>query len=403
MKKLIWIGCLSYFLIGLAHVILGSVLPVVLEHYNRDYSDSGTLIFTQFTGFLLGVLVSPWFNRRFGKRVELLIATGLLCCCELLYMALPPWGWLYIIALGAGFGFGMIEAVIGTVIISAIKENTAIAMSRLEVLFGIGALVMPLIASGLMEAGYWRISFAVVALFGVATIAFWAKGSFGEMDQVLDQRSAPEKTGTQPSKGMRAYSGRRMLILTLFIAFFFLYVGTEMSLANFMPAMLIEKLGMKEAGAALSVTCFWIAMSVGRIFAGYIAEKFEYRVYVLFSCLASAVLLLLLPFTLQVWSSFAVILMLGLAMSGIFSIALVFASKLLPGTEEATPSILIASGGVGGAVLPLLTGWSLDHMAVNETQWMFAGFAGGLLLISGLAFRIQQGNLEKTSNCPERE
>ncbi|RUT35634.1 MFS transporter [Paenibacillus zeisoli] len=395
MRKLIWIGCLSYFLIGLAHVVLGSVLPVVLEHYKRDYSQGGTLIFAQFAGFLVGVLVSPWFNRRFGKRGGLLIAIGLLCCSELLYMMLPPWGWMYVIALGAGFGFGMIEAVIGTVIISAIKENTAVAMSRLEVLFGIGAMVMPLIASGLIEAGYWRMSFAVVALFAMATLGFWAKGSFGEMDQVLDQRAAPEENGVSSSLGMRAYQGKNLLVLILFIIFFFLYVGTEMSLANFMPAMLIEKMGMKESGAALSVTCFWIAMSVGRIFAGYIAEKFQYRVYVLFSCLASVLLLILLPFTEQVWSSFAVVLLLGLAMSGIFSITLVFASKLLPGTEEATPSILIASGGVGGALLPLLTGWSLDHLAVNQTQWMFAGFAAGLLLISVLAFRLQQASHDK--------
>ncbi|WP_256203066.1 MFS transporter [Paenibacillus pini] len=131
-----------------------------------------------------------------------------------------------------------------------------------------------------------------------------------------------------------------------------------MSLANFMPAILIEKIGMNEAGAALSVTCFWVAMSFGRIFAGVIAEKIHYHVYVLYSCAATLLLLLLFPFTSHVWSAFAVILLLGLFMSGIFSIALVFASKMLQGREESTPSILIASGGVGGALLPLIMGWS---------------------------------------------
>ncbi|MDQ0723017.1 fucose permease [Paenibacillus sp. W4I10] len=158
MKKLLWIGCLSYFLIGLAHVVLGSILPVALEHYGKDYSQGGTLIFAQFAGFLGGVLLSPWLNRRFGKRGGLLIATALLCIAELSYMLLPPWGWMFVIAPAAGFGFGMVEAVIGTIIIAAIKDNTAVAMSRLEVLFGIGAMVMPLIASGLIAAGYWRLS-----------------------------------------------------------------------------------------------------------------------------------------------------------------------------------------------------------------------------------------------------
>lgn len=59
MKKLIWIGCLSYFVIGLAHVVLGSILPVLLQHYDQNYSAGGELIFSQFAGFLAGVLVSP--------------------------------------------------------------------------------------------------------------------------------------------------------------------------------------------------------------------------------------------------------------------------------------------------------------------------------------------------------
>ncbi|WP_418040220.1 MFS transporter [Paenibacillus xylanilyticus] len=185
------------------------------------------------------------------------------------------------------------------------------------------------------------------------------------------------------------YRGRNLALMILFVAFFFLYVGTEMSLANFMPAILIEKMNMKEAGAALSVTCFWIAMSVGRLFAGYIAEKFQYRVYILYSCLAAVLLMAIFPFTNQIWSAFLIILLLGLAFSGVFSIALVFASKMLPGTEESTPSILIASGGVGGAILPLLTGWSLDHLDVNQSTWMLALFAGGLLVISLVTYQWQ--------------
>lgn len=402
MKKLLWIGCLSYFLIGLAHVVLGSILPVALEHYGKDYSQGGTLIFAQFAGFLGGVLLSPPLNRRFGKRGGLLIAAALLCIAELSYMLLPPWGFMFVIAPAAGFGFGMIEAVIGTIIIAAIKENTAVAMSRLEVLFGIGAMVMPLIASGLISAGYWRMSFLVVAVCSALTFLFWARMSFGELDPALSRRppdaaaghthamEASDSVSLSGSKTTSStYRGRNLALMILFVAFFFLYVGTEMSLANFMPAILIEKMNMKEAGAALSVTCFWIAMSVGRLFAGYIAEKFQYRVYILYSCLAAVLLMAIFPFTNQIWSAFLIILLLGLAFSGVFSIALVFASKMLPGTEESTPSILIASGGVGGAILPLLTGWSLDHLDVNHSTWMLALFATGLLVISLVAYQWQ--------------
>ncbi|WP_348272575.1 MFS transporter [Paenibacillus sp. BIHB 4019] len=392
MKRLIWLGCLSYFIIGLAHVVLGSVLPVALEHYGKAYSEGGTLIFTQFGGFLVGVLLSPWLNRHLGKRGGLLLAFGMLFAAEFMFMLLPPWGWLYAIAIVAGFGFGMIEAVIGTIIIAAVKNQTAVAMSRLEVFFGVGAMVMPLIASGLIWANYWKLSFLVVSFFAILTLFLWAKGSFGELDAVLKKSVAAAAAERKQAKraGKPLYQGKEWVIFSLFIVFFFLYVGTEMSLANFMPAILIEKLGMKEAGATLSVTCFWIAMAFGRLFAGVIAEKIKYRVYIMASCGATVLLFILFPFMNQIWSAFAVILLLGLAMSGVFSIALVFSSKLLPGAEESTPSFMIAAGGVGGAVLPLTMGWGLDHLQVNQSVWLLAAFSAGLIVLSVIAFQLDR-------------
>ncbi|MFB9326705.1 sugar MFS transporter [Paenibacillus aurantiacus] len=389
MKKLIVLGCLSYFLIGLAHVVLGSVLPVALDHYDQAYSAGGMLIFTQFAGFLVGVLLSPALSRRIGKKGSLLLAIGLLFAAETLYLFLPPWGWMYAIAVCAGFGFGMIEAVIGTIIISAVTHQTAVAMSRLEVFFGVGALLMPLAASGLIAAGQWRYSFLLIALFALVTFALWARGSFGALDEALGRPEAASNAGGG-KRTSSLYAGRSLGILVLFILFFFLYVGMEMSLANFMPVILIEKLGMNESSAALSVACFWIAMSIGRLFAGHVAERFHYRNYVLFSSIAALLFLILFPGANAVWSSFALILLLGFALSGLFSIALVFSSKLLPGTEESTPSLMIASGGVGGALLPLLTGWLLDEVGPSASAWLFAALAALLVVISLIAYGLQR-------------
>lgn len=392
MKKLIWIGCLSYFVIGLAHVVLGSILPVLLKHYDQNYSAGGQLIFSQFAGFLAGVLVSPLLNRRFGKRGGIIIATALLLTAEIAYAFLPPWGWMYVIAVAAGFGFGMIEAVIGTIIIGAVTEGTAIAMSRLEVLFGIGALVMPLIASPLIATGAWRLAFLIVAGFSLISLILWGRGHFGNLQRILDER-APRKvlvtSHSSQSSTQLPYKGKQWILLGIFILFFFLYVGTEMSLVNFMPAIFIAKLGMTESAAALTVTFFWLAMSTGRLFAGVIAEKISYRVYILSSCLLTLLLLTLFPFTENRVAAFIVILLLGLFMSGIFSIALVFSSKMLPGAEESTPSIMIAAGGVGGALLPLFMGWSMDHLKVAQTAGLLAGFAAFLFLLTIAAWRFQ--------------
>ncbi|CAM4514118.1 MFS transporter [Paenibacillus macerans] len=387
MKRLIWLGCWSYLLIGLAHVVVGSLMPNLLEQYGKDYSAGGSLIFAQFAGFLVGVLVSPLLLAKFGKIYGLLIATGMLCTAEVCYSLLPPWEWMYAIGAVAGFGFGMIEAVIGTIILVAVTEGTAVAMSRLEVFFGLGALLMPVAAGFFIRAEAWRFSFLVVAGLAFIMLFAWGRGNFGEFRGALYAKGK-----RQDKKGgwLKQYQGARGLLLAVFIVFFFFYVGTEMSFVNFLPSLLIEKLGLDKPTAAFSVTLFWIAMTCGRLVAGIIAEKISYSRYVLWSCIVSFALIALFSLTGGKVVTYILILLFGLFMSGLFSIALVFANKLLVGAEESTPSLLIASGGVGGAVLPLIMGKTMDLGGAYASSWLLAGFLMLLALLSIFAVFIQR-------------
>ncbi|MCM3702675.1 sugar MFS transporter [Paenibacillus macerans] len=387
MKRLIWLGCWSYLLIGLAHVVVGSLMPNLLEQYGKDYSAGGSLIFAQFAGFLVGVLVSPLLLAKFGKIYGLLIATGMLCFAEVCYSLLPPWEWMYAIGAVAGFGFGMIEAVIGTIILVTVTEGTAVAMSRLEVFFGLGALLMPVAAGFFIRAEVWRFSFLIVAGLAFVMLFAWGRGNFGEFRGVLHAKG---KQQDKQGGWLKQYQGIRGLLLAVFIVFFFFYVGTEMSFVNFLPSLLIEKLGLDKPTAAFSVTLFWIAMTCGRLVAGIIAEKISYSRYVLWSCIVSFVLIALFSLTGGKAVTYILILLFGLFMSGLFSIALVFANKLLVGAEESTPSLLIASGGVGGAVLPLIMGKTMDLGGAHASSWLLAGFLMLLALLSIIAVLIQR-------------
>ncbi|MEC0182238.1 MFS transporter [Paenibacillus peoriae] len=405
MKRLLWMGSLSYFLIGLAHVVVGSLLPVLLDHYGRNYTEGGSLIFAQFSGFLAGVLLSPWLARNFGKRRSLVFALLLLCTAEMLYSLLPPWGWLYAIGAAAGFGFGMVEALIGTIVISGITQGTGAAMSRLEVFFGIGALAMPAIAGQLIALGWWRLAFPIISIFAAIAVVAWLRGSFGTLDTVLDEQehrgnNHPHSSNSPKVKASNASPIGNWRLLALFVVFFFIYVGTEMSLANFLPSMFIERLGLTQAEAALSVTCFWLAMAFGRLFTGYIADRYGYGVFVALSSLAATLLLCVFPLIKGTAGAFVLIALLGLGMSGIFSIALVFASKMMPGTEESTTSLLIGAGGVGGALLPLWLGTSMDRGGAVASAWLLAGFACILCLLGGIlyALHVRKKRLQTASS-----
>ncbi len=100
-------------LIGLAHVIIGALMPELLAHYGKDYSAGGQLVALQFFGFLIGVLAGPWFSQKLGKRGALLVSLFCMALGEMVFFTLPPWGIVLAIAPLAGFGFGMVETIIG--------------------------------------------------------------------------------------------------------------------------------------------------------------------------------------------------------------------------------------------------------------------------------------------------
>jgi FHS family glucose/mannose:H+ symporter-like MFS transporter len=145
MNRLIWVCCCFYLLIGINSVVIAALLPELLQHYGRNYADGGNLLFAQFCGLLLGVLSQPWLSKRLGRTRMLTFTLWLVFAGFLIIAVLPPWIIVLSVIPLVGFGSGIIESTIGAMIIDAVKERTAVALSRLEVFYGVGALTMPIL------------------------------------------------------------------------------------------------------------------------------------------------------------------------------------------------------------------------------------------------------------------
>ncbi len=391
MRKIIWIGCLSYLLIGLAHVVLGSVLEEMIAHYNLSYSSGSQLIFNQFAGFLVGVLLTPSISRLLGRKGVIILALVCLTIAEVVYSFLPSWGWMLAAAPVAGFGFGIVEAAIGALIIEFVVNNKAVAMSRLEVFFGLGALLMPSVAGYLIYIGLWQWSFPFVASVSLITLIIWVVFPFGKSDRMLgaDSHTNVDKNGNKPR-----YQRQTLPILIMMMLFFLIYVGLEMSLVHFFPSIIMNVTEASPSMATASLTLFWATMVVGRLFSGHLAERAGYVKYLTISSTGSLIFLILFSLMTNLWSSFAMILLLGLMMSGIFAMALIFANERMPGMAERTTSLLVAFGGIGGALLPRLIGWMLDEYSLQATQLVLISLTATLIIIITIVAKSKNHHAE---------
>ncbi|WP_046225311.1 MFS transporter [Paenibacillus dauci] len=376
MKRIFRLSCAFYFLIGITSVMLGALLPVILPHYGRDYSDGGTLLFLQFIGFLAGVLISPSLSAGIGRKRLLIVAIAAITIAYTVMGTMPSWALMVVMTIFVGFGSGIIESSIGAFTIEFAEEQKAVAMTKLDVYFGVGSMLLPALASLYIYLNVWNLSFYTVALATFVLLLFWLRMP-ADSSAHLHQDQQKDAVA---SAGKPRYTGAQLRLLSIFVLFFFVYMGIELGMMNFLPSILIESISISDSAASLSVTFFWGAITIGRLFVGRMAETMSYVPFLIGSALGSMVLISALALFTSPIMMYLLIFGVGLFISGLFSIGLVFANTLMPGMVERTTSTLIAAGGIGGSVLQYVIGWSMDRWSFGPTLWIFALFALILLI-----------------------
>ncbi|QLG05971.1 MFS transporter [Bacillus velezensis] len=389
--RLLWISCFSYGSIAFTLVILGAVLPELLTHYSQSYSNGGVLVFSQFMGFLIGVIGMPYMVKKLGRKNVVIFGLALISC-EMFITFLPPWPLLFLLVSIAGLGAGLVESCVGTIILTAIKERQAVAMSKMEVAYGLGALFMPLLSGFLINNHMWTIAFLVLGLSSFALLIAWKQMSFGSIDQLLIRKEVSSADTQKESTGYRSHG---LLFIALAGAYFFFYGGSEVSIVHFIPSIFAEKWDIPNSLATITVTVYWTGMIIGRLLTGPVSEKLTYHRYLRLISIGGLAALTVLALSKNVWFGFALCFFLGLFMAGMFAIALIITNHFYPGKTETTTSILLASNGLGGSLLPIAVGWSLDEYPAQTAFWLFTAL---MLLMLLIVFSLRMLETIKSNN-----
>lgn len=342
--------------VGLIVGTLGPVLGDLAAQTGSTLRQVSVLLAMRPLGYLVGTLGSGRIlERRAGHPVLALAALAAAGFLALVPMA-HSLQLLSGLILCMGLAQGMIDVGSNTLIVWAFHGRVGPFLSGLHFSFGVGAFIAPLVVAWALRHGgsawaFWTLSLYLIPV----ALLFWRVPSPAHEDE------APLAVSAAPvaAKGLALF----------FLAFFFLYGGTEAGFGAWIYhyALVFDPQGLERA--ALLTSLFWGLLGLGRLGGIPILARFKperFLALIVPASLLSFAAAVLWPAT--PWALWAATIGAGLSMACIFPTLLVYAGPLLSGggrVSSRMTSFFFIGSASGSICLPWLMGQAFDPLGAR--------------------------------------
>lgn len=338
------------------------VLLDISKEFNLDTQGMGMLAAAQYAAGVLAPLLFGRISDAIGKKkVTLIFASVFVAGCVFIGFSGGAWAFL----LGAffvGAGFSVCECTLCAAMLDAWGEAGERRLNFTQALFGMGAVVSPLIVNQLtVTLGLpWRVHFFLAGAGFLAAIPFLARVEFFHI-----LGNAVERRGRAKS---RLFT---LPFLCVFICIL-IYTGLENGVGYFLDLLFATQLETPWLSApALSV--FWLCMAASRFLFSRLKIRARYAVFGLF--FVSAVLLPLFLVGQSATLAFVISAAAGLAFGPIWAMLISMAGEENPERSGAAVSVMGAGSGFGGMASPMLFGAIAGWVGLKYSYWMLSGAA----------------------------
>lgn len=327
---------LAIFVYGIIAAMLGTILPDISRRFKLTPKQNGTIAMAQAIGLMIGGFsVGPLTDIQ-GKKVGVLLSLGLIVLGLIGVRAAKSYGSVtaFMFALGCGGGALVTAANTLPPFIKFEGLTTAGIFNLLNLFFGLGGLVTPLIAASLFKNDSGRLllfaSALAVAAFAVSAITAMPSAS----GQVAFQASTVTDLLAKPA----------LLALSLML---FLYVACEVGVWNWLVRHLIAQ-GVPERKALTILSLgFALGLLLGRVVVSRVLTDISPE-RVLFG---SGVLMAITTFIMLQSRSNSVawvtVFLAGIAMAPVFPTALSVVNERFPETAATATGIATTAGWLG--------------------------------------------------------
>jgi fucose permease len=368
--------CAVFFSAGFLMAAIGPLLPALSERTGASLSVMGRLMSAIFLGSLTAQIVSGWASDRFGRRVVLAVGLSLLAATGMVIAMSTALPLTLAAGIVYGIGYGAFSLSGNVMTSELVPARRASAVNLVNMFFGVGAVVGPLVVSVLLR----RTGAALPALWmGAALLAAAAVAARIALPEGLPA-SHDHAPASAEAAAKRPPSLRDPMLLACGI-FLMLYVGSEMAAGAWTAVYLHQSAGMNEARSAAATSLFWAMLTMGRIGAVVggmrITAEHLLTAAVWITCAGAALLWAGHGSAAASVTAFAI---LGFGYGPIYPTGVAVLTSRFPNAAGLATSQMGVLAASGGAVLPWIHGLVLAHRPTADSALLTLAVAVAMIV-----------------------
>jgi fucose permease len=310
----------------------------------------------QALGFICAAFCLDTLRLRLGRAKLLGLGQFCMALGYVPPIASAPYPLVVVSFFFVGFGFAL-NVAMANIFCGGLQNGTFI-LGLLHGCYGIGGTTGPLIATALVTVAnavwsrFYIFPLSIVGLVAFLSVwAFW--GYEREQTPTMREREAP--AGTSAILGM--FQTLQLRVVQLGALFIFAYQGAEVSISGWVISFLINVRDGDPSSVGYVTAGFWAGITIGRFVLSAPAQRIGEEILVYWLTGGALVFQILVWVVPNVITNAVAVSIVGLLLGPIYPCAMaVFLRKMSGSQAVSGMGTISASGSLGGAVAPFLTG-----------------------------------------------
>ena len=328
---------------GMISALLGTLLPDLSRRLALSDGQSGTAAFVQSVGLIISCLLTGILIDRKGTKVGLVGGLGIAALALVGLAQASSFALLAGSMLWLGLGSGMVSTSTNTIASELSPERRPAMLSFMNVFFGVGGLLTPLIGAYVFGINKVGLCYLVASI----TTAVFLTNVF------VPSKPRPKTDSFSLTEALKLIGNSQLILMSLML---FLYVGCEVGMWNWLARHLVSQ-GIPENTALRTLSFgFALGMLLGRL----VASRILVSVSVVNVTLVSALIMALTTWgvlqTNDPRLAGVLVFCAGLAMAPVFPAILGLVGDRFPVMTATAMGVAITSGCIGLAVSSKMIG-----------------------------------------------